>query len=167
MDRRRTITQEVTTDLLEDVFDLTPCTTTKDIMVVDQQPIIRPSDYDDKDGEIDEQFQEVYDKAMSAFEYQMERADSTDVEPKYVARMHEVAAGYLGTALAAAKEKAAIKSNKDKITATVKKAAALTQNNTMIVTHSSLLDMLSKEYGEAGKVIEGEVLPSEEFGDDL
>lgn len=167
MDRRRTITQEVTTDLLEDVFDLTPCTTTKDIVVIENQPIIRPAEYDEKDGEIDEQFQEVYDKAMSAFEYQMERADSTDVEPKYVARMHEVASGYLNTALAAAKEKAAIKSNKDKTVATVKKAAALTQNNTMILTHGSLLDMLSQQFGEAGKVIEGEVLPSAEFGDDI
>lgn len=166
MDRRRTVTQEVTTDLLEDVFDLTPCTTTKDIVVVDQQPIIRPSEYDDKDGEIDEQFQEVYDKAMSAFEYQMERADSTDVEPKYVARMHEVAANYLNTALAAAKEKASIKSNKDKVVATVKKAAAMTQNNTLVVTHGSLLDMLAQQFGEPGKVIEGEIVPDVEFGDD-
>lgn len=167
MDRRRTITTEITTDTLEDVFDLTPCTTTKDIVVVENQPIIRPEDYDDKDGEIDEQFQEVYDKAMSAFEYQMERADSTDVEPKYVARMHEVAAGYLNAALAAAKEKAAIKSNKDKNATTMKKTAALTQNNTMIVTHGSLLDMLSKQFGEPGKVIEGEVVPDVEFGEDV
>lgn len=166
MDRRRTITTEIATDILEDVFDLTPCTTTKDIVVVDQQPIIRPAEYDDKDGEIDEQFQEVYDKAMSAFEYQMERADSTDVEPKYVARMHEVAAGYLNAALSAAKEKAAIKSNKDKIVTTMKKTAALTQNNTMIVTHGSLLDMLAKQFGEPGKIIEGELIDPVNFGDD-
>lgn len=166
MERRRSITTEITTDSLEDVFDLTPCTTTKDIVVVQQQEIVRPDEYDDKDSEIDEQFQEVYDKALSAFEYQMERADSTDVEPKYVARMHEVAAGYLATALAAANAKANIKNNKDKMVTSLKKAASVTTNNTMIVTHAGLLDMLNDEFGEAGKgkqpdadVIDGE------FGD--
>lgn len=161
MDRRRTITTEITTDSLEDVFDLTPGTTTKDIVVVDQQEIHRPVEYDDKDAEVDEQFQEVYDKAMSAFEYQMERADSTDIDPKYVARMHEVAANYLNTALAAAKEKSTIKSNKDKLNAVLKKAASVTQNNTVIMTHADAIKALrDRKNAQADDVIEGE------FGDD-
>lgn len=142
MDRRRTITTEVTTDSLEDMFDLMPGTTTKDIVVVDEQPTLKPNEYDEKDGEIDEQFQEVYNKALAAFEFQMERADSTDIDPKYVARMHEVAAGYLGTALAAAKEKASLKSGKDKIMAISKKAAAITTNNTVIMTHADAIAAL-------------------------
>lgn len=164
MDRRRTITTEVTTDSLEDVFDLMPGTTTKDIVVVDEAPTLKPSEYDDKDGEIDEQFQEVYNKALAAFEFQMERADSTDIDPKYVARMHEVAAGYLNTALAAAKEKANLKSGKDKIMAVSKKAAAVTNNNTVIMTHADAIKALRERKAleaaaEVDNVIEGE------FGD--
>lgn len=160
MDRRRTITTEITTDTLEDVFDLVPGTTTKDVVVVETQPIHRPVEYDEKDAEVDEQFQEVYDKAMSAFEYQMERADSTDVDPKYVARMHEVAANYLNTALAAAKEKATIKTNKDKINAVMKKAAAVTNNNTVIMSHTDAIKALRERKREQEEdAIEGE------FGD--
>lgn len=165
MERRRTITTEVTSDTLEDIFDLAPCTTTKEIVVIDDVPTHKPTDYDTKDGEIDEQFQEVYNKALAAFEFQMERADSTDIDPKYVARMHEVAAGYLNTALAAAKEKAGLKSNKDKINTVLKKAASVTNNNTVILSHSDLLDMLARG-GEPGMKNDllGEVVDVE-FGD--
>lgn len=160
MDRRRTITTEVTTDSLEDVFDLLPCTTTKDIIVVDEAPTLKPAEYDAKDGEIDEQFQEVYNKALAAFEFQMERADSTDIDPKYVARMHEVAAGYLNTALAAAKEKAGMKSGKDKIMAVSRKAASVTTNNTVIMTHADAIKALRErraaEAADQDDVIEGE-----------
>ena len=164
MDRRRSITTEITTDSLEDVFDLVPGTTVKDVIVVDEQPSIIPSDYDYKDGEIDEQFQEVYNKALAAFEFQMERADSTDIDPKYVARMHEVAAGYLNTALAAAKEKATLKSGKDKLATIMKKAASVTNNNTVIMTHTDAIKALRErraaEAAQAAEdVIEGE------FGD--
>lgn len=163
MDRRRTITTEVTTDTLEDVFDLVPGTTTKDVVVVETQPIHRPVEYDEKDAEVDEQFQEVYDKAMSAFEYQMERADSTDVDPKYVARMHEVAANYLNTALAAAKEKSNIKSNKDKINAVMKKAASVTQNNTVIMTHADAIKAL-RERNKEQAALQDDAIDGE-FGD--
>lgn len=165
MNRRRTITTEISTDSLEDVFDLMPGTTTKDIVVVDEQPTFKPSEYDEKDGEIDEQFQEVYNKALAAFEFQMERADSTDVDPKYVARMHEVAAGYLNTALAAAKEKAGLKSGKDKITAVMKKAASVTNNNTVIMTHSDAIKALRERQLEAKNLAADADAVEGEFGD--
>lgn len=160
MSNRKIITTS-TTDVLEDVFNIEPGTTMSEIVVVEPTQMVRPPVYDDKDVEVDTQFQEVYDKALSAFEYQMERADSTDIDPKYVARMHEVAANYLNTALAAAKEKAAIKSNKDKINAVMKKAAAnVTTNNTVIMTHADAIRALrERKKEESGDIIEGE------FGD--
>ncbi len=164
MDRRRSVTTEVTTDSLEDVFDLMPGTTTKDVIVVDEQPSLIPSDYDDKDGEIDEQFQEVYNKALAAFEFQMERADSTDIDPKYVARMHEVAAGYLSTALAAANAKATLKSGKDKLATVMKKAASVTNNNTVIMTHTDAIKALrERRAAEAAQTADDAI--EGEFGD--
>lgn len=162
MSRQKTITTEMTTDSLEDVFDLVPGTTVKEVVIHEEHPTVKPTTYDDKDGEIDEQFQEVYNKALAAFEYQMERADSTDVDPKYVARMHEVAAGYLNTALAAAKEKASLKTNKDKVVAVAKKAASVTNNNTVIMSHADVIKALREKRAaeEAGDVYEGE------FGDE-
>jgi len=70
--------------------------------------------YDEKDDEIDEQFQEVYDLALDAFEAQSQEAEL--VEGKYKARNGEIAAQYLNTALAAAREKSQLKSGKDKLT---------------------------------------------------
>lgn len=69
--------------------------------------------YDEKDTEIDGQIQEIYDAAMSAFEAQMEEAEL--VEGKYKARNGEVAVQFLNAALSAAREKANLKSHKDKI----------------------------------------------------
>ncbi len=69
--------------------------------------------YDDKDEEIEEQFQEVYDLALDAFEAQSQEAEL--VEGKYKARNGEIAAQYLNTALAAAREKGQLKSGKDKL----------------------------------------------------
>lgn len=141
----RTVSKtEMGTDVLEDVFGIEPNTTLKEVITFEeaQTPIARGDDYDDKDDEIDNQFQEVYDKALTAFEYQMERADSTDIEPKYIARMHEVAAQYLNTALSAAKEKANLKTAKDKIVKKTKVGGQVT-NNTLVVSHADLLDMIA------------------------
>lgn len=162
MERRRTITTEIATDSLEEVFDLMPGTTTKDVVVVEETPSFKPSEYDTKDGEIDDQFQEVFDKALAAFEFQMERADSTDIDPKYVARMHEVASGYLNTALAAAKEKAGLKSNKDKLMAISKKAASVTNNNTVIMTHADAIKALRER--RAAEAADADAIDGE-FGD--
>jgi len=71
------------------------------------------AEYDEKDDEIDEQFQEVYDLALDAFEAQAQEAEL--VEGKYKARNGEIAAQYLNTALAAAREKSDLKQGKDKL----------------------------------------------------
>lgn len=70
-------------------------------------------EFDEKDQEIEGQFQEVYDAAMSAFDAQARDAET--IEPKFRARNEEVAVQYLNTALAAAKEKATMKQHKDKM----------------------------------------------------
>ena len=96
---------------LEEAFDIEPGTTlttkterSTELAVTEQ--------YDEKDREIEDQFQEIYDAAMAAFEDQC--AEAEVVEGKYKARNMEVATQLLNSALHAAKEKASQKKEKDK-----------------------------------------------------
>ena len=97
---------------MEDVLNIESGTTplTK---VERTSELVPTEEFDDKDTEIEEQFQEVYDSAMGAFEGQMDEAEL--VEGKYKARNGEVAVQFLNAALAAAKEKGGMKQHKDKL----------------------------------------------------
>lgn len=115
---------------LEEIFDIEGGTTL--MPRTEKETDLVPADeYDDKDDEIDGQFQEVYDAALSAFEDQVAEAEL--VEGKYKARNMEVGAQLLNTALAAAKEKSNMKQHKDKNAVTKGKLGAKTTNNTLIV----------------------------------
>jgi hypothetical protein len=94
--------------------------------------------YDGKDDEIEGQFQEVYDKAMDAFDTQSDIVDT--VEGKYAARNAEVAVQFLNAALNAAKEKGGLKQHKDKLE-TAKKSGdgPKTVNNNIIIDRNELL----------------------------
>lgn len=111
MDIKRTGTDVQTDHPMEEVFDLEPNTT-----IVQREEreteMVASEEYDPKDVEIEEQFQEVYDAAMGAFESQCDEAEV--VEGKYKARNAEVAVQFLNAALAAAKEKSGLKQHKDK-----------------------------------------------------
>jgi len=102
--------------------------------------VIHP-DYDIKDSEIEDQFQEVYDKAMTAFDTQVDATE--DIEGKYLARNSEVANQLLTTALQAAKEKASLKQHSDhlKIKKDIKGNTTNIQNNVMM-DRNELLKMM-------------------------
>ena len=116
---------------LEEIFDIESGTTlmprtekTTELTVSEE--------YDNKDNEIENQFQEVYDAALSAFEDQV--AEAEVIEGKYKARNMEVGVQLLNTALAAAKEKSGLKQHKDKTAiAKGKLTRGGTTNNTLIV----------------------------------
>jgi len=97
---------------MEDILDIEPGTTIA-TKIERTTELVVSEEYDDKDSEIEEQMQEVYDSAMGAFEGQMDEAEL--VEGKYKARNGEVAVQFLNTALNAAKEKSSLKQHKDKI----------------------------------------------------
>jgi hypothetical protein len=123
---------------LEEVFDIEPGTTIMEYVEPTTTKLVKAEEYDKKDEEIEEQFQEVYDRAMDAFDTQ---SDITDmVEGKYAARNAEVAANFLNTALAAAKEKSNQKSQKDKLEVTKKNVGTPgTVNNNLIVDRNDLI----------------------------
>ena len=132
---------------IEDVLGIEPGTTPIPYTEVNS-PLVAYEEYDEKDTEIEEQFQELYDTALGAFETISENIDG--IEPKFRARNHEVAVQYLNAALSAVKEKAGLKQHKDKTT-TAKNTTI--NNNTLIVEDrnnllKSLIEASAKNINE-------------------
>ena len=99
---------------LEEVFDIDAGTTIVEYHEVVPAVIVHMPTYDEKDDEIEGQYEEIYTIAMSQV------ADIGDelgrVEGKYKARIGEVTATMLNVALSAVREKAQLKMHKDKLT---------------------------------------------------
>lgn len=105
--------------------------------------LVEANEYDTKDNEIEEQIQEVYDSAMSAFETQMDEAEL--VEGKYKARNGEVAVQFLNAALTAIKEKSGLKQHKDKVAVTKGKLGpAKVENNIIVADRNDILRNIMK-----------------------
>lgn len=121
---------------LESVFNIEPGTTEVQIEKVQTQ-LTTVDLYDEKDREIEQQFQEIYDAAMTSFADQAGLLLQSD--PKYSARNMEVANAFLNTALAAAKEKAMLKLTKEK---NIANNAPKTINNNLIMDRNELLKLL-------------------------
>lgn len=134
---------------IEDFLDIERGTT--EIEVFEREGELITSDgYDDKDGEIDSQFQEVYDSAMDGYDLLSEELHK--VEGKYKARVGEVSVQHLNAALNAASSKAKLKEHKDKLESKEKSGpSSVTTNNTLIVDDRSALLESLKEQMEAKK----------------
>lgn len=92
----------------------------------EKQDLVKHGDYDPKDEELEKQIQDIYEKSMTGYISLEEILLS--VEPKYRARLAEVALGYLNTGLSAINSKTKHKEHKDKISA--KTQAPTTGNKT-------------------------------------
>jgi hypothetical protein len=129
---------------LESVFDVLPGTTVMEREVLQTEMVEDVPSYDEKDNEIDEQFQTVYDLAITAFADQA-GVMNNDSDPKYAARGMEVANQFLTTALMAAKEKANLKNHKDKLNQNQGRQGAQVTNNNLIMTRGELFAMLTNK----------------------
>lgn len=163
---RETITKQVEHPL-EDIFEL-PSGSTELVVTQRHTEVVPCEQFDTKDAEIEEQFQEVYDVAMSTFENTVDLIERSETDPKYVARQMEVAAQFLNTALAAAKEKASLKQGKDRINAATRTAAAVAANKAsgatagpVVMDHATLLKLLKGEKPEE-PAIDGEIVEDDE-----
>jgi len=134
---------------MEGVLDIEEGTTVIQQIEPRRAELVHADEFDDKDVEIEEQFQEVYDAAMGAFDQQS--IDTAAIEPKYRARNQEVAAQYLNAALNAAKEKSNMKQHKDKLTVAKVKAqnSGTTNNNLIVADRNEILKHLRGEEGDA------------------
>lgn len=122
---------------LEEVFDIEENTTVVQYKKV-RSDLVPHADFDEKDKEIEEQLQDIYNMSLEAFENQQDESDG--IEPKYRARNSEVAVLFLKTALEAIQTKSGLKQHKDKLT---KKAAPGSITNNVILSHKALLDLLN------------------------
>jgi len=128
---------------LEEVFDIETGTTEVEVYEREGE-LVNAREYDDKDKEIDSQYQEIYDSAMDGFDLLSDELHT--VEGKFKARVGEVSVQHLNAALNAASHKARLKEHKDKLEA--KKTSGpshVTNNNTLIVDdRTSLLTQLRR-----------------------
>jgi hypothetical protein len=131
---------ELTDHPLEDFFDVAPSSTEVD-RIERTTELVRAEEYDEKDSEIEENFQEVYDRAMESYDKIQETIE--DVDARFTPRSHEVANQILGTALAAAVQKADLKKHKDKLAVAKQNVKTPgTVNNTLVVDTKTLVQQL-------------------------
>jgi hypothetical protein len=125
----------------ESIFDLDPGSTVIDQVVTTSEPTEQPVQYDDKDQEINNQLQQVFDAAFGAFEAQ--RLSTEGMNPQFQNRALEVASTFLNTALAAINSKSQFKQAKDKIVKPTGNVNNTTNN--LIMDRDDMLRMLMKQ----------------------
>jgi len=149
MSTKITQTEKEISHPLEEIFDIEESTTIVPYKEVKTE-LVPHETFDDKDKELEEQLQDLYDKALEAFENQQD--DGETIEAKYKARNAEVAVQYLKTALEAVHEKRVLKEHKDKITI---KEGGTTNNNLIVADHNALMEMI-EDMKKKGASIEGD-----------
>lgn len=125
---------------MEDILDITPCTTVVEYKEVEPAAVVQMPSYDAKDDEIEGKLEEIYAVAMgnvATIADEMER-----VEGKYKARIGEVTATMLNVALGAVREKTALKMHKDKLTPVLGVGARTVNNNLVVADRNEILQML-------------------------
>jgi hypothetical protein len=139
--------EKLKTHPMEDILDIESGTTAYQVSKRESTEIAATTTeaYDDKDIEIETQFQEVFDAAMDAYDSQI--GTSEDVEGKYQARNGEVAVQFLATALQAAKEKSSTKMHKDKMNIARGKltTAGKAKNNLIIADRNDILKAMQAQ----------------------
>lgn len=108
-----TTTEKLISHPLEKVFDIEEGSTAVMAPESRDTQLVEAPTYDRKDIEIEENFQEIYDKAMDAFDDMQTAVEG--IEGKYKARASEVSVQMLNAALNAAKEKSRLKEHKDNL----------------------------------------------------
>lgn len=132
---------------LEELFDIESGTTVVERTQTTDLAVVEHDSYDEKDKEIEGQFQEIYNVALETFHDTMDQIDVMD--PKYRNKSREAAVQFLNTALSAAEKKANIKANKDKLERKTS-TSNYTQNN-LIFDRNELLKAI-----RSGRVIDNE-----------
>ena len=145
MSEETKITERAIEHPIEEILEIESGTTLLPAVAPTKTEIVSAPAYDEVDNQINEQFQEIYDTAMDAYEQQA--LDIETIEPKYRARNSEVAVQYLNTALSAAKERSSIKMAKDKL---VNKASPKVLNDNRSVIVADRNDILKNLFSGDG-----------------
>ena len=135
------MSEELIEHPFENLFDIESGSTvliTEDIETTELVPF---EQFDNKDIEIEQQYQSIYDAAYSAFNFQITAVERGG-DPKNYARNMEVANQFLSTALNAVKEKADLKQKKEKLVTNGTSTAKNITNNNLIMDRNDLLKII-------------------------
>lgn len=141
---------------LEKFLDIPPTVMEKE--EYNNNPLKKHEDYDDKDAEIEKQFEEIFNKSMTGYLNLEGVLDS--VEPKYRSRLAEVALQYLKNSLDAANSKAKQKESLDKIKIKQESISPESKNNNIVFKgdRNDLLKQMTKMMKEGQEPIDAEIV---------
>lgn len=149
---------------LEEFFNIEPAST-EVTKIVRKTELDVYDEFDDKDTELENTFQEVYDAAMSGYDNLQDMIDIADT--KFTARLSEVSVQHLNTALAAASKRAQLKENKDKLNLKARSNTSKTQNNLIIMDRNAALQSFMENMtDDSDDIIDGEYIENDEDKDD-
>lgn len=142
---------------LEDFFNIEQ-SSTEVVKYERKTELSQYQDFDEKDTENEETFQEIIDLAMTGYDNLQEMIETADT--KFAARLAEVSVQHLNVALSAASRKASLKENKDKMLQRAKAGSekGKTTNNVVFVGDRNDLLRQIQEQMNSGNVIEGEIV---------
>lgn len=141
--------ERVTQHPLEQLFGIPSGTTVVTKNEAIPAELVDHADYDDKDAEIEAQLEQVYTVALN--EYQNIADDAAQVEGRFRARHMEVAASFLNTALAAVRDKAKQKQEKDKLRSARPSNTPQTVNNNLgvvVADRNEIMQMIRSKRGD-------------------
>lgn len=142
---------------LEEFFNIEPAST--EVVKYQRKTELTPyQEFDEKDTELEETYQEIYDAAMTGYDNLQEMIDTADT--KFAARLGEVSVQHLNVALAAASKRANLKENKDKLVARAKTVGAKGNTTNNIVLVEDRNELLRRLMGAASEdnVLEGQIV---------
>ena len=141
---------------LEDALGIESGSTEVDVYHREPTELVEHEEYDEKDDEIEANFQDVYDNAMEGHDVLVDEMDDADSKDK--AKLAELAVKHLGVALDASKAKAALKQHKDKLKEAKNKSKnnSKTVNNIIIDRNELLKQIMGATQAQQNDVIEGE-----------
>lgn len=146
---------------LEEFFNIQPAST-EVVKYQRKTEVTSYEEFDDKDKELEETYQEIVDAAMTGYDNLQEMVETADT--KFAARLMEVGVQHLNVALAAASKKTQLKENKDKMIARAKlgvKAGNTTNNIIFTGDRNDLLRQIQDQL-DGTDVIEGEIVEDSE-----
>ncbi len=159
MSTKTTDSEKVISHPMEEIFKIEEHSTIVPYKEVKTE-LVPYEPFDEKDKELEEQLQDLYDIALEAFEDQQSESDM--MEPKFRARNAEVAVQYLKTALEAVQSKTNLKQHKDNITIK-QKTGGTVNNNVVLADRNAIIRALRGEVVEPEKPTNTLDIDSEEM----
>jgi hypothetical protein len=139
--------EKLTEHPMEMLFGIESGTTITEYHEILPEPMIESPMYDEKDNEIEDQLEEIYNLALGAASTVSDEIER--VEGRYKASLAESATQSLNIALGSVREKRMMKEHKDKLQIAASKSkipgSTTTNNNLIVANRNEILKMLADQ----------------------